>query len=138
MQSNDGRNMTDDEIRSYLGSLSWQAAASGRRWSSEELHAKTDELPMKFEAVGGKLLLDDAQRVRSLAALVEGLGVDVSLRVIRHLVGQGERLSNWDDFLAAGRAGEDFGQELLAESTDSRAVAPPASSWNYRRVGRDS
>ena len=47
--------MTDDEIRSHLGPLSWVATASGRRWSSEELQAWIDELPTKFEAAEGKL-----------------------------------------------------------------------------------
>lgn len=47
--------MTDDEIRPHLGPLSWVATASGRRWSSEELQAKIDELPTRFEAAEGKL-----------------------------------------------------------------------------------
>lgn len=126
--------MTDDEIRSYLGSLFWEATPSGRRWGMAELQAKTFALPGRFEADDGKLLLDDAQRVRSFAALVEGLGVDISLRVIHHLIGKGDRPSNWDGFLAASQSSEDFRQELLAERADSRVVAPPASSWNYRVI----
>lgn len=37
-------------------------------------------------------------------------------------------------FMSAGKASEDFGQELLVERSSSRPVAPPAHSWNYRVI----
>lgn len=74
--------MTDDDIRAALGDLQWSIGREGRKWERTEMLAKLDWLPVKFEVIGpGKLFWDEAERIRVAAAVMEHLGLDLTLRV---------------------------------------------------------
>ncbi len=75
--------MTDEEIREALGDLNWKMGREGRKWSQEEMLAKVNALPMRFEVMLGKLFGDEADRIRVLAALLEHVGLDQVLQLWR-------------------------------------------------------
>ncbi|MCA6218973.1 hypothetical protein KGA65_20720 [Ideonella sp. B7] len=111
--------MTDDEIRAALGDLPWSIGREGRKWTKAEMLPKLEALPMKLEVIHGQLFWDDAERVRVVAALLEHLGLDFTLRV-------------------AAAAAETNPQA----NSSSTVSAPVERTWNYRAIrfehGEDS
>lgn len=54
----------------------------GRAWIAVEAYSRWQQLtPEKLEMYHGRLLLDQADRIRLLAALLENLGADVAVRL---------------------------------------------------------
>ncbi len=115
--------MSDEEVRAALGAIKWSMSRAGRPWSSEEVDAKSAVLPDGVEIVDGQLFRDDAQRLRTLAALLETVGGETALQVARLIA---ERPDNWNAFFSL----------VAAQGTpaDATAVAQGTRTWNYRVI----
>ena len=59
----------------------WDIRREGRAWDVAEAADKLDILLGKLDLVGGKLCLDEAQRLVLLAALLENVGLDAAVRL---------------------------------------------------------
>lgn len=78
----------------------------GRPWTADEM-AQHDELPGRLEIVGGKLCLDDAQRMLLLGALLEHVGTASAvqlgpLRAWQEAIAQRQEDEDWDAMPAVG------------------------------------
>lgn len=128
--------MTDDEIRAALGDLQWSIGREGRNWAQAEMLAKLDRLPAKFEVMEpGKLFWDEAERIRVAAAVMEHLGLDLTLRVAAVAAETRPQANSTSTASATvgwvsqvGKASPDFGEELLHERSEVKRT------WNYRAI----
>lgn len=59
----------------------WDIRREGRAWSGEELPARWELTPEKFEMMNGKIFLDESDRINMLALLLENLGMDAAVRL---------------------------------------------------------
>lgn len=52
----------------------------GRRWTATEMH-RHDELPGRLEIVGGKLCLNEQERLVLLVALLKHVGANAAVQI---------------------------------------------------------
>ena len=64
-----------------MASVAWNIRRTGRRWVGNELRARVDLLPEKFEVIDGELLWSDEERLAMLGAILEQVGADQAVRL---------------------------------------------------------
>ena len=79
----------------------------GRSWTKQEMLELHDELPGRLEMVGGKLCLDDEQRMLLLGALLEHVGTERAVRLgafaaWRAAIAQRQEDEDWNNMPAVG------------------------------------
>jgi hypothetical protein len=64
-----------------MNDADWDIRREGRAWQGSEAMQRYDLTPEKLEMINGKLLWDDADRVRLLGLLLENVGADRAVRL---------------------------------------------------------
>ncbi len=64
-----------------MASVAWIIGRTGRRWVGNELRARVDLLPEKFEVIDGELLWSDEERLAMLGVILEQVGADQAVRL---------------------------------------------------------
>ena len=62
-------------------SLTWDIRRVGRAWTGDELKARWELTPEKFEVYKGQLFWSDEERLHLLAMLLENVGADAAVRL---------------------------------------------------------
>ena len=61
--------------------ITWDIRREGRSWTGDELRARWQLTPEKFEAWEGRLFWSDEDRLNLLAMLLENAGADAAVRL---------------------------------------------------------
>jgi len=64
-----------------MGKIKWNIQRDGRAWNGEEALKRYDLIPEKIEMLGGKLFLDEDDRLIMLGLLLENIGADKAVRL---------------------------------------------------------
>jgi hypothetical protein len=64
-----------------MADLTWDIHREGRSWTSEEVASRWPLTPEKLEAIDGKMLWSDEDRLNLLAMLLENVGIDAAIRL---------------------------------------------------------
>ena len=62
-------------------SIHWDIRRKGRAWSGDEMEARWELTPEKFEVWEGQLFWSDEDRLHLLAMLLENVGADAAVRI---------------------------------------------------------
>ena len=61
--------------------IEWDIRRQGRAWTGAEALGRFELAPERIEMIGGKLLLDEDERLTLLGLLLENVGVDAALKL---------------------------------------------------------
>lgn len=133
-----------EAIQGALAGLVWSVSRSSRAWSQEELFAKLTRLPERLEVREGMLCKSLTDRLRLLASLLENVGLDVTLRLIRAMrtwsIDQGGLMVH--SASTSGEIATSLGSDNYAEIAGELQARAPSRTWNYRAIrfehGEDS
>ena len=61
--------------------IEWRITNKGRAWEPEEVQARWDLVPERFEMVDGRLFWSEEERLMLLGLLLENVGADKAVRL---------------------------------------------------------
>ncbi|HEX5436940.1 MAG TPA: hypothetical protein VFW98_07270 [Gemmatimonadaceae bacterium] len=59
----------------------WDIRRRGRAWVGNEMRARVELLPEKFEVIDGRLLWSERERIAMLGVMLEQVGIDKAIRL---------------------------------------------------------